>query len=98
MVFKFRDVRNNLPTKGFAVDDRHHKYLYFLYKGKRTGLYTYTSHGKPAEDVGHGNVKSMKHQLGLQTNKQVHDLVECSMTEEQYIAVLKANQKLPRDP
>lgn len=96
MAFKFGDVRRNLPRKGFATEAAHHQYLYFYYKGKRTRFYTYTSHGKPGDDVGDDNVSAMKLQLGLGTMKQVRQLVECTMSEAGYIAALIASGKLPK--
>jgi hypothetical protein len=96
MAFKFGDVRRNLPRKGFAEDPAaHHHYLYFYHNGKRTRFYTYTSHGKPSEDVGDDNVRSMKRQLGLGTMKQVRELVECSMDETAYVNALVSLGALP---
>ncbi|HZF27235.1 MAG TPA: hypothetical protein VEZ88_13300 [Steroidobacteraceae bacterium] len=95
MVFKGREVVANLVRKGFRLDNRSHKFLYFYYEGRHAGPYTYASHGKPSDDVGHDNVKKMKKQLALDTNQQVHELVDCTMTEAAYVEILKKKRKLP---
>lgn len=97
MPFKVRDVRRSLKTKGFVEDNEHHKYLYFYYKGKATALYTYTSHGKDSDDVGDGIVGKMKRQLGLRNNGQVNRLIECSMSEADYIKFLIEQNQLPAE-
>lgn len=98
MPFKFGDVRRNLPPKGFAVEDsKHHVYFHFLRNGKKTRYYTYISHGKPDEDVGDGVVRSMKMQLGLSTAKQVRELIECTMSGEQYLEALIQSRGLPKE-
>lgn len=97
MAFKFGDVRRNLPPKGFAVEDStHHVYFRFLRNGKKTRYYTYISHGKPDEDVGDGVVRSMKMQLGLSTARQVRELVECTMSGDQYLDALIQSGSLPK--
>jgi hypothetical protein len=99
MTFKFADVSRNLPQKGF-VEDRsgHHRYYYFYRDGKKTRFYTYISQGKPGDDVGDGNVRSMKDQLGLGTMQQVRDLVECRMDKGGYETALIALGRLQPAP
>jgi hypothetical protein len=72
------------------VEDKsgHHPYYYFYRDGKKTRFYTFISHGKPNDDVGDNNVRSMKMQLGLGTMQQVRDLVECRMSKEGYETAL----------
>ena len=96
MTFKFADVSRNLPQKGF-VEDRsgHHPYYYFYRDGKRTRFYTFISHGKPNDDVGDNNVRSMKQQLGLGTMQQVRELVECRMDKDGYEVALISSGMLP---
>lgn len=97
MPFSGRDVRRNLKKKGFIEDKKHHIYLNHTYEGKRTGAYTFVSHGKEKEDVGPDIVRSMKMQLRLETNRQVHDLVNCPMTKKQYEVLLKRAGVIPSD-
>jgi hypothetical protein len=79
MTFTFRDVRKNLKKKGFVEEKGHHIYLHHEHEGRRTGVYTYVSHGKSRETAGHDIEKAMKLQLKLQTTEQVRRLVECPM-------------------
>jgi hypothetical protein len=72
--------------------------LYFYYQGRQTVFYTLVSHGGGAEDVGPELVRKMKRQLGLDSHRQVEQLVECTMSEEDYIRVLRAAAKLPDSP
>lgn len=96
--FKFGDVERNLPPKGFALDERRdHRYFYFYWNGKKTRFYTKISHGKPNDDVGDDLVTAMKLQLGLGTMKQVRELVECTMSGQQYAAALISSGKLPQE-
>jgi hypothetical protein len=81
MAFNFGDVRRSLKKKGFVEDsDSHHIYLHHVHDGQRTGPYTYVSHGKSKEDVGHGMEAAMKQQLRLRTAQEVRRLVECPMS------------------
>jgi hypothetical protein len=89
MAFTFGDVRKNLKKKGFVEEKSHHIYLHHEHEGQRAGAYTYVSHGKSGESVGHGVEKAMKLQLKLQTTEQVRRLVECPMDGEEYTAVLR---------
>ncbi len=84
-----------LPKKGFVQDKKHHWFFYFWFKGKQTKFHTFVSGGKKSDTVGHDNVRKMRLQLGLDTNKQVYELVQCTMDEAAYIAALKAGNQLP---
>ena len=82
--------------KGFIEDKKgHHIYLRHLCDGKKTGAYTLVSHGTPSDDVGDNIVKSMKRQLKLRTNREVHELVDCPMTSENYVAALEQSGTIP---
>lgn len=95
MLFKVRDVLRSLRKKGFVEDAAHHKYLYFYYQGRQTQFYTLVSHGSGSEDVGPEIVRKMKRQLGLDSHRQVEQLIECTMSEADYVQALLAGQKLP---
>jgi hypothetical protein len=96
MAFTFGEIRKNLKKKGFTEDvKRDHVYLNHYYEGKSTGAYTKVSHGGNKDDVGHDLVKAMKMQLRLSTNAEVSDLAKCPMSEERYIAILKAGKVIP---
>jgi hypothetical protein len=91
MPFKFGDVRKSLKKKGFAEDTSgDHIYLNHQHDGKATGPYTKVSHGADKDDVGPTLVRAMKGQLKLNSNTEVKDLVNCPMSAEKYLSILRA--------
>lgn len=89
MQIERRIIESNLPSKGFVKDDStHHKYFYHEYQGKRTGAYTYTSHGSGYKTYTINLIKRMKTHLYLKSNREVFDLCTCPIDGEEY------NQKL----
>lgn len=84
-----RVIESSLLTKGFVEEDNHHRYFHHEYQGRRTGIYTYTSHGSDPKSYGSPLLKMMKKQLKLDTIKQVVNLFKCPMTEEDYNQILK---------
>jgi hypothetical protein len=97
MAFDGGEVERNLPTKGFVIDrTRDHIYFHFWKDGKKTRFHTKVSHGARAETIGDDLVRAMKMQLGLQTAKQVRDLVKCPMDQAGYIRALQNAGGLPR--
>jgi hypothetical protein len=91
MQIERRDIESNLPSKGFVREDSNHRYFYHEYRGKRTGAYTYTSHGSGYKTYGISLIKMMKTQLRLNNNKQVFNLCTCPISEEDYNKILIAN-------
>lgn len=89
MPVKRKTIEGNLPKKGFIREDTHHRYFYHEYNGKRTGAYTYTSHGTKYTEYGVGLLKRMKNELKLNNIKQVIDLCECPIDAEQYNDILR---------
>jgi len=85
-----RLIESSLPSKGFVEENTHHKYFYHEYKGRRTGIITYTSHGGQYKTYGDSLLKLMKKQLKLDTAKQVADLFQCPLTKEMYNHILKS--------
>jgi len=89
-------IESALPRKGFAEDrTRHHRYFHHEYGAKRTGIYTYTSHGSAYKTYGDPLLRSMRQQLRLDTVAQLADLVNCPMSENGYNAHLKGKGLLP---
>lgn len=85
-----RKIELSLSKKGFIKDETHHTYFYYEYNGKKTGIYTYISHGSKSKTCGNPLLSMMKKQLKLDTIKQVIDLFECPMSEEEYSQILQA--------
>ena len=63
-------IETSLKQKGFVQDNRDHRKFFLYYKGKKTGIFTYTSHGSKYKDIGDGLISIMKRQLQLQTKRQ----------------------------
>ena len=94
MQIEKRDVESALPKKGFERDDsrQHHIYFNHRYQGKYTGAYTYVSHGM--KSIGDSIIKQMKNQLRLNSSHQVADLVNCPISGDEYVQILKSKGQL----
>ena len=88
MQIDIKDISKNLPRKGFIVEEKHHKYFYHVYNGKRTGAYTYISHGSKIKTIGDNLINMMKKQLELDNKQQVSDLCKCPMSTDDYNDIL----------
>lgn len=88
MQIDIKEISKNLPKKGFVVEETHHKYFYHEYNGKRTGIYTYISHGSKIKAIGDNLINMMKKQLQLDNKQQVLDLFKCPMTTDDYNDIL----------
>lgn len=82
-------IERSLLKKGFIREDSHHRYFYHEFNGKRTGAFTYTSHGSGYKTYGDPLLKRMKKELRLETLNDVKDLLGCPMDEDQYNEKLK---------
>lgn len=91
-----RRIESALPSKGFAEDRAgHHRYFHHEHGGKRTGIYTYTSHGSAYKTYGDALLRSMRNQLRLDTTAQLADLVNCPMSQDGYNEHLRGKGLLP---
>ncbi len=84
-----RKIKSSLLKKGFVQQQGDHEYFYHEVNGKRTGPYTYLSHGSKPKTYGDTLLKRMKLQLRLDSMQQVKDLLECPMSVEDYKSILK---------
>lgn len=93
-------IESALPQKGFVLDaaKSSHKYFYHEYNGKRTGAYTYTSHGSNYKAYGDPLLKPMRMQLRLDTLKEVRDLFLCPMDADMYNNKLIEKGVFPKHP
>lgn len=78
------EIESSLVAKGFIKEDTHHRYFYYEVEGKKSGVFTYTSHGSQYKTIGENLLKQMKKQLRLDTLAQVADLFKCPMTGDDY--------------
>jgi hypothetical protein len=88
-------IENALAGKGFVREDTHHRYFYHEHQGKRTGIHTYTSHGSAFKTYGDPLLRSMRHQLRLDSVAQLADLVNCPMSRDGYNEHLRGKGLLP---
>jgi hypothetical protein len=83
------EIEASLAAKGFIKEDSHHRYFYHEVEGKRSGVFTYTSHGSHYKTIGDNLLKQMKKQLRLDTSAQIADLFKCPMTGDGYNELLR---------
>ncbi len=93
--FAARDVAGALIRKGFEARESHHTFFHLKHNGKDVGVSTKISHGE--REIGVGLVKRMRAQMRLATNADFGRFVECNLTHEDYVALLKAQGIIPPD-
>ncbi len=88
------DVERSLLRKGFEKVDGDHHVFWLVVDGKLTDIHTKTSHGSSKyKTLGHPLVKAMADQLEL-TIPEFKQLVQCTMSGDDYLAHLRATNKL----
>ena len=81
-----RDVRGALAKKGFEDRQGDDVFYHLHVDGKKTKIWTKISHG--AKEIHDRLLGAMARQLRL-TGGQFRELVECPMSESDYIALLR---------
>lgn len=93
-----KDIEKALLAKGFekatSKQKSHHAYYYFKYQGKRTGVYTYLSHGAKSSDYGPQLMNKIKQQLKFEDSKLAEAFLDCPFKEQQYANMLKKLDEL----
>ncbi len=85
-----RKIEAALKKKEFEEDrSGYHRYFHQEFKGKRTGAYAIISHGSSYKEYSDSLVTAMKKPLYLDTKQEVVDLVNCPMTREDFIGILR---------
>jgi hypothetical protein len=80
------DIVRSLEAKGFKLrEGDHHYYIFYTQSGKKTSVFTKTSHG--TSEVDDFLLKKMADQCKL-TKSKFLDLVDCPMSRQQYEADL----------
>lgn len=76
--------------KKFKVVKRGGKHVYYeiWYNGVKIKE-TYHSHGSSGKEISDDILQKIKRQLNLNNIRQLYDLKNCSMTEEDYLDLLK---------
>ncbi|MBU1360853.1 MAG: type II toxin-antitoxin system HicA family toxin [Gammaproteobacteria bacterium] len=76
------EVEKSLLRKGFSVaQGDHHYFQYYSLAGKKTRVFTKTSHGM--REIGDGVLSMMAKQCKL-TNKEFGRLIECPLDRSTY--------------
>ena len=83
-----RVVIAGLERKGFQRRENDHTFLQLWMAGRKTAIYTKVSHGE--KEIGDKLLGAMARQICL-TRRQLLELVDCSMSAEDYIHVLRAD-------
>lgn len=84
-------LERSLRRKGFVMDDkRDHRFFHLVVDGKRPGIYTKTSHGSKENKILRNPLQSkVKKQLKLDNINQLKKFVDCPLTYEKYLGILK---------
>ena len=85
--FPAREVDAALLRKGFVKRQGDHAYYHRKYRGCDVGVSTKISHGE--KEIGPGLSKRMRAQMRLETNADFWRFVDCPLTFEEYVALLK---------
>jgi hypothetical protein len=90
-------IQKALSAKGFVSRDGDHEYYYFYYNGKKTIAKTKISRGSSYKNYDDNLFGKMKMQLRLDKTQKVRALLDCSMSEDEYIVELKNANLLDAD-
>jgi hypothetical protein len=87
-------VESVLKKKGFQESEGdHHYFIYFTQDGKKTRAITKTSHTRKMKDIPDSLLGQMAKQCYL-PKQQFLDLIDCSLTQEDYEKILYSQEKL----
>lgn len=86
------DIEGALKRKGFRLDETHHRYLVLHVDGKRTAIRTRLSHS--GMDYGDDLLSQVRKQLQLPSKRELLSLIDCPLSEQDYLSMLRANGKL----
>lgn len=95
-------IEKSLKKKGFIEDSRGggsnrdtgHRYYYLHIAGKKTNVRTRVSVGSKYKDLDDDLLSAMQAQLKLDTKQEFLDFVDCPMSEDQYMTILRDGGKV----
>ena len=85
-------IRASLLAKGFHDTGGDHHRLVLRVEGRETGIRTKVSRGN--KDYGDDLLKLMREQLRLRTKRQLLELIDCPISYDDYVALLRDTQAL----
>lgn len=93
---KRRIIIQNLKSKGFIEErDRDHIVLKFFNDGVYAGIRTKLSHGSKSAEIDEELISRMAKQCKV-TKKQFVGLVECTVSQADYLAMVSDHFKLSK--
>ncbi len=94
MPMERRVVESALERKGFLVSQRDHNVFVFqLQDGRKTSVWTKTSHGIGYKTLSDSLLSAMARQCDL-TRGQFTDLIECPLSREAYETLLRERGRI----
>ncbi len=92
------DIQLSLKQKGFSEKEKKkHRYYHFIFDGKVTGVSTFVSRGTKYKEIGDNTLSKMWKQLHLNSKRELLDLVDCPMDEDQLVTLLRNKGILPAE-
>ena len=84
-VLKTIQIDKALRKKGFEVSNKNHHFYYYMNNGKKTNIFTKTSHS--SDEINDTLIKKMADQVRLEKN-EFKELVQCTLSGERYREIL----------
>lgn len=89
-----KQIEKALRKKGFVEQQGdHHYFIYHTFSGKRTGVFTKTSHTPKMKDISEALFAQMANQCKLSPNNFCN-LVDCPLSRNAYETILKNNHDI----
>lgn len=84
-VLEITQIDRALRKKGFDIQNGDHHFYYYMNNGKKTAIFTKTSHS--AREIGDPLIKKMANQVRL-SKEEFKRLIECTLSGEDYKKIL----------
>ena len=94
---KLGEAQQALSRKGFRQVETHHAYFVLHVNGQPTDIRTYSSHKPTGKDLYDNEVQGMKKQLKFQSPKELFQFIDCDISEEAYLVLLRERGHLPSE-
>ena len=93
MVFKKREIKSALESKGFIkAEGKPHEFYVLMVDGKQSGIQTKLSHGSGEYS---GKVLSyIRKQLRFNNMSELKGFIKCDLSKEDYIEILENKNQI----
>ncbi|NAT10529.1 hypothetical protein C4E22_03120 [ANME-1 cluster archaeon AG-394-G06] len=93
MVFKKREIKSALESKGFVkVGGKSHEFYVLMVNKKQSGIQTKLSHGNI--EYSRNLLSYMRKQLKFNSINELEKFIKCDISGEQYIKILENNNQI----